>query len=97
MKDGPSPDFRAFYGLGRAQWSADTAGVTPSQRAPYGKIGAAVARSAHDPRDLTSEARRRFLARFEAQATAEHPELPRAEIQRRAAELRKAHMLTLSA
>jgi hypothetical protein len=71
--------------------------MTPAQRSLYGRIGAAIARSRHDPRDLTSEARRRFLARFEAQVRAEYPDLPDAEVQRRAGELRKAHMLALAA
>ena len=71
--------------------------LTPAQRVLYGRMGAAVARSRHDPRDLTSEARRRFLASFEAQIRAEHPDLPEPELQRRAGELRRAHMLELAA
>jgi hypothetical protein len=71
--------------------------LTTAQRALYGRIGAAVARSRHDPRELTSEARRTFLARFEAQVRAESPELSDAEVQRRAAERRRAHMLMLAA
>ena len=71
--------------------------LTPAQRVLYGRMGAAVARSRHDPRDLTSEARRRFLASFEAQIRAEHPDLPEPELQRRAGELRRAHMLALAA
>lgn len=62
----------------------------------YARMGAAIARSRHDPRELTREARRRFLARFEAQVRTESPDLPDAEVQRRAAELRKAHMLGLA-
>jgi hypothetical protein len=60
-------------------------------------MGAAIARARHDPRELTSEARRRFLARFEAQVRAEYPDLPDTEVQRRAGELRRAHMLALAA
>lgn len=71
--------------------------LTTAQRVLYGRIGAAVARSRHDPRELTSEARRRFLARFEAQVRADHPDLSEPEVQRRAGELRKAHMLALAA
>ena len=63
----------------------------------YGRMGAAIARSRHDPRDLTSEARRSFLARFEAQVRAEYPDLPAGEVERRAGELRRAHMLGLAA
>ncbi len=71
--------------------------LTTTQRVLYGRIGAAVARSRHDPRELTRNARASFLARFEAQVRDEHPELSEAEVQRRAAELRKAHMLRLAA
>jgi hypothetical protein len=71
--------------------------VTPAQRSLYGRIGAALARARHDPRDLTLEARRRFLARFEQRVRDEFPDLPDAEIQRRAGELRRAHMLSLAA
>lgn len=71
--------------------------LTTSQRALYGRIGAAVARSRHDPRELTSNARRSFLARFEAQVRAESPDLPDAEVERRAGELRRAYFLQLAA
>jgi hypothetical protein len=70
--------------------------MTPEQRALAGRIGSAIARSRHDPRELTSEARRTFLGRSEAQVREESPELPEAEIQRRAGALRQAHMLQLS-
>jgi hypothetical protein len=72
-------------------------GISPSQRALYGRIGAAIARSRHDPRDLTSAGRASFLARFERQVREQFPDLPDAEIQRRAGEARRAHMLRLSA
>jgi hypothetical protein len=71
--------------------------LTASQRALYGRIGSAIARSRHDPKELTSEARKRFLARFENQVRTQYPDLPEREVQRRAGELRTAHMLTLSA
>ncbi len=71
--------------------------LTTAQRALYGRIGAAIARSRHDPRDLTSEARRRFLSRFEVQISEQFPDISEAEIARRSAELRKAHMLGLAA
>ena len=71
--------------------------MTPAQRSLYGRMGAAIARSRHDPKELTSEARKRFLARFEAQIRAEYPDLPDLEVQRRAGELRRAHMLALAA
>lgn len=71
--------------------------LTAAQRVLYGKIGAHIARSRHDPRELTSEARKSFLARFEAEVRAEYPDLPEPEVQRRAGELRRAHMLALAA
>lgn len=71
--------------------------LTTAQRVLYGRVGAAIARSRHDPRALTSEARKQFLARFEAQVRAEYPDLPEPEVQRRAGELRRAHMLALAA
>lgn len=71
--------------------------LTPAQRALYGRIRAAVARSRHDPRDLTRAARRNFLARFERQIREQYPDLPDVEVQRRATELRRAHMLRLAA
>lgn len=71
--------------------------LTAQQRALWGRVGAAIARSRHDPKELTAAARTRFLERFEAQVRAEYPDLPDAEVLRRAGELRKAHMLGLSA
>lgn len=71
--------------------------MTPAQRSLYGRIGAAVARSRHDPRDLTANGRSAFLARFERQAREQFPGLPEPEIQRRGGELRRAYMLALSA
>jgi hypothetical protein len=70
--------------------------MTPNQRALYGRIGAAVARSRHDPRELTVNARVAFLQRFERQVRAESPDLSDAEVTRRAAELRQAYMLRLA-
>lgn len=71
--------------------------LTPAQRVIFGRVGAAIARSRHDPRELTAEARRHFLGRFEAQVRADYPDLSEPEVQRRAGELRRAHMLALSA
>jgi hypothetical protein len=71
--------------------------TTTAQRALWGRVGAAIARSRHDPRELTANARRTFLGKFEAQVRAEFPDLSDAEVQRRAGELRKAHMLALAA
>jgi hypothetical protein len=71
--------------------------LTAEQRALWGRVGAAVARSRHDPRELTSNARAAFLARFEREIREQYPDLPEPEIQRRAAELRRARMLALAA
>jgi hypothetical protein len=71
--------------------------LTAAQRALYGRIGSAIARSRHDPKELTAAGRSAFLARFEVQVRTEYPDLPDAEVQRRAGELRRAHMLALSA
>lgn len=71
--------------------------TTTAQRALWGRVGAAIARSRHDPRDLTANARRAFLGKFEEQVRAEYPELPEPEVARRASELRTAHFLRLAA
>jgi len=55
-----------------------------------------VARSRHEPAALTAEARRTFWQRFELQVREEFPEVTDAEVQRRAGELRRAHMLRLA-
>jgi hypothetical protein len=70
--------------------------MTPAQRSLYGRIGAAVARSRHDPRALTDNARRTFLERFERQVREESADLPHAEVTRRATELRRAYFLRLA-
>jgi hypothetical protein len=71
--------------------------MTTAQRAIWGAVGAAVARSRHDPRELTRNARAAFLARFEREIREQYPDLPEAEVQRRAGELRRARMLALAA
>jgi hypothetical protein len=71
--------------------------LTTAQRALHGRIGAAVARSRHDVRELTAAGRAAFLGRFERQVRDASPELSDAEVQRRAGELRKAYMLRLAA
>lgn len=70
--------------------------LTTAQRAIYGRIGAAIARSRHRPEELTAAARKRFAERFEAEILRTFPTLPDAEIRRRATELRKAYMLSLA-
>jgi len=70
--------------------------LTSSQRSLLGRIGAAVARSRHDPRDLTSQGRKVFLQRFELQIRTEYPHIADAEVQRRAGELRRAYMSRLA-
>jgi len=59
-------------------------------------MGAAIARSRHHPKELTSAARKRFMAKFETEVRAEHPNLEAAEVQRRAGELRRAYFLKLA-
>lgn len=70
--------------------------LTAAQRAMYGRLGAAIARSRHDPQELTANARKRFLDTFERQVCAEHPDLPAKEVARRAGELKRAHFIRLS-
>lgn len=70
--------------------------LTTAQRVLNGRIGAAIARSRHDPRELTAAGRASFLARFEAQVRAESSDLSDAEVERRAGELRQAYMLRLA-
>jgi hypothetical protein len=63
----------------------------------YGRMGAAIARARHNPADLTAEARKRFLGRFEEQARELHPDADDLEIARVATELKRAHFLRLAA
>lgn len=71
--------------------------MTPSERALWGRAGAAVSRSRHSPRDLTARAREAFLNKFLTEAQTMWPDLPRPELERRANELRKAHFARLAA
>ena len=71
--------------------------LTTAQRALYGRIGAAVARSRHDPRDLTAAGRAAFLSRFMEQARTLHPSADEAELERVAQELRRIYFLRLAA
>jgi hypothetical protein len=70
--------------------------MNPARRALWGRVGAAVAHSRHDSRDLTRTARRRFLERFERQARERWPDLDDAAIERIALELRRSYMGDLS-
>ena len=70
--------------------------MTPEQRVLNGRIGAAIARSRHDPRDLTAAGRASFLARFEREVREQFPGLSDLEVERRAGELRQAYMLRLA-
>jgi truncated hemoglobin YjbI len=63
----------------------------------YGRMGAAIARAHHSPTELTAEARKRFLSRFEEQARELHPDADDLEIDRVATELKRAHFLRLAA
>jgi hypothetical protein len=71
--------------------------LSPAQRALYGRIGSAIARSRHDPRELTAAARRSFLDRFEREIRESFPALSDAEVRRRAGEARRAYFLRLAA
>jgi hypothetical protein len=70
--------------------------LTGPQRALYGRIGAALARSRHDVRELTAAGRAAFLERFERDIREQSPNLSDSEVQRRAGEARRAHMLQLA-
>jgi hypothetical protein len=71
--------------------------LTPKQRVLYGRIGAALQRSRHDPRETTKAARQAFLDRFERDVRHADPALPDDEVRRRAAELKRAYFLRLAA
>jgi truncated hemoglobin YjbI len=76
--------------------SARPDSLTPEQRAMYGRMGAAIARARHNPTELTAEARKRFLSRFEEQARELHPDADDLEIARVAKELKRAHFIKLA-
>ncbi len=71
--------------------------LTAAQRALYGRIGAAVARSRHSPTELTAAGRAAFLSRFLEEAKDLHPAATDAELERVAGELKRAHFLRLAA
>lgn len=50
--------------------------LTAGQRALYGRLGAAIQRSRHDPHELTRAARDAFMQRFERQVREASPGLP---------------------
>jgi hypothetical protein len=67
-----------------------------SQQRNAALIGNAMLHATHDGVTLTENGRRAFLQRFEDQIREKYPDLPEAEIQRRAGWLRRAHMLRLA-
>lgn len=67
----------------------------PHDMAQRGRIGAYVAHSRHDTRDLTAKARQTFLDTFEQQVDPEGT-LPESERRRRAEAARRAHMARLA-
>lgn len=71
--------------------------LTPEQKAIYGRLGAAIARSRHKPADLTAAARSAFLSGFDAEARMLHPDADDVEVARVAGELRRAHFIRLAA
>ena len=70
--------------------------LTPAGRSQRARIAAHTMHAKHDSRETTKQARDAFLRKFEEEVRAEHPDLPEAEVQRRAAHLRKAHFARLA-
>jgi len=69
---------------------------TPQQRSLVSAIGAHALHSKYDSRELTANARAKFLASFLDQVDAATPGLPESERLRRAEHLFRAHMARLA-
>lgn len=69
--------------------------LTPSERSLRARIAAHAVHAKYDSRDLTANARRSFLARFEDEVDPDRS-LPEAERIRRAEHARKAYFQTLA-
>jgi hypothetical protein len=69
--------------------------MNPSERALRARLAAHVMHGRHDARQTTAKARAAFLASFERQADPEG-QLPAAERQRRAQQLRSAYFARLA-
>jgi hypothetical protein len=69
---------------------------TPAERTRNGRLGALVQQSRNDPKAYTGPARRAFLAKFVIAAAEDYPDLPEAEVVRRAEAALKAHMTRLA-
>lgn len=69
--------------------------MNPAERALRARLGAYAMHGQNDPRETTAKARAAFLARFERLADPEG-QLPPAERQRRAEQLRSAHFARLA-
>jgi hypothetical protein len=69
--------------------------MNPSERALRARLAAHAMHGRHDPRQTTAKARAAFLASFERQADPEG-QLPVAERQRRAQQLRSAYFARLA-
>jgi len=70
--------------------------LTPEQRTLRASIAAHTRWSAEDPAANAARGQAGLLAKFEREARAAHPTLPDAEVTRRAASARKAHMARLA-
>lgn len=72
------------------------AALTPAQRATRGRIAALQRWAGEDPTANAERGQRGLRGKFRRQIAAEHPELPAAEIERRAEAAFRAHMSRLS-
>jgi hypothetical protein len=68
---------------------------TKSDRSRWGRLGAYVQHSRHDPRVTTAQAREAFLLRFEREVDP-HGELPTADRLRRAKAAQRAYFIRLA-
>jgi hypothetical protein len=69
--------------------------LTPEEARLRGRVGAYIAHSRHDTRELTRAARETFLSRFEREVDPDNA-LPIEERQRRAEAARKAYFTRLA-
>jgi hydroxymethylpyrimidine/phosphomethylpyrimidine kinase len=77
-------------------WITACLRLSPEQRTLRASIAAHVMHAKHDSREITANARARFLGKFLAQVDAVTPGLPEAERLRRAEHLLRAHMKRLA-
>jgi hypothetical protein len=70
--------------------------LTPEQRSESARIAALTRWSKEDPAANAARGQAGLLAKFEREVRAEHPDLPEAEVIRRAEAARRAHMRRLA-